>query len=217
MSELILILSNKLEAVMARIGAEKKAEIRNKILEVSKELFISKGYENTSTSEIAKAVGIAEGTVFNYFKTKSEIYMSILSVSFINIEDEALAQIDFTTGVVDIFMDLIEKTGKKILILPKRVLIEMGAVMINVTKSKPNLLKKMAEIDFKFMDQVYEIIIKLQETGAIKPCNARLLSESVYSAFMYEFMMYVYEKERTIDDMHERIREKLVFICKGYV
>ncbi len=217
MSELILILSNKLEAVMARIGAEKKAEIRNKILEVSKELFISKGYENTSTSEIAKSVGIAEGTVFNYFKTKSEIYMSILSVSFINIEDEALAQIDFTTGVVDIFMELIEKTGKKILILPKRVLIEMGAVMINVTKSKPNLLKKMAEIDFKFMDQVYEIIIKLQETGAIKPCDARILSESVYSAFMYEFMMYVYEKERTIDEMHKRIREKLVFICKGYV
>lgn len=217
MSELILIRDNKLEAVMARIGAEKKAEIRNKILEVSKELFISKGYENTSTSEIAKAVGIAEGTVFNYFKTKAEIYVSILSTTMINVTDEELNAIDFSTGVVDILMDLIEKTGKSMLILPKHVLMEMGVVMINFTKSKPNLLKKMIEMDFKFIEQVHTIIINLQENGTIKPCDAKLFSELVYSAFIYEFMMYVYEKECTIDEMHGRIREKLVFICKGYV
>ncbi len=202
---------------MARIGAEKKAEIRNRILEVSKDLFMTKGYENTSTSEIAKAVGIAEGTIFNYFKTKAEIYMSILSVSFINVTEEEFNSIDFTTGVVEILMHLIEKTGKKILILPKRVLIEMGVVMINFSKTAPNLLKKMVEIDFRFIDQVYEIIVRLQESGTIKPCDARHFSEIVYSAFIYEFMMYVYEKDCTVETMYDRIRAKLVFICKGYM
>ena len=34
------------------------------------DMFGEKGYASTSTSEIAKRAGVAEGTIFRYYKTK---------------------------------------------------------------------------------------------------------------------------------------------------
>lgn len=202
---------------MARIGKERKIEIRNKILEVSKDLFLSKGYEKTSTSQIAKNVGIAEGTIFNYFKTKADIFLGIMSVDFCNLTTEELENINFSNGVVDILMEFIDKSLRKILFLPKRILIELSIALFNAAKSNPYLVKKMAAIDFNFMNQVNEIIEKLQKQGLIKPCNPKVFSEAIYSVLMFEIMMYVYEKERSVETSKERMREKLEFICKGYV
>ncbi|MEG6566754.1 TetR/AcrR family transcriptional regulator [Thermoanaerobacterium saccharolyticum] len=50
-----------------------------KIINASIELFSEKGFDSTKTSEIAKNAGIAEGTIFRYFKTKKDILMSIVT------------------------------------------------------------------------------------------------------------------------------------------
>lgn len=202
---------------MARLGKEKKEEIRKKILMVSKDLFLSRGYENTSTNEIAKTVGIAEGTIFNYFKAKADIFLEIMSVDFISITPDELQSIDFTAGVADILMKFIEKSMKSIMILPKRILTELGIALMHTAKAKPDLIKKLADIDFRFMDQTNEIIRKLQQQGIVKPCDTRVFSEAVYSVLIFEFLMYIYEKERSVDSAKEELRKKLEFICKGYV
>ena len=43
---------------------KKMTEKQQKILENAIKMFAEKGYEATSTSEIAKASGVAEGTIF---------------------------------------------------------------------------------------------------------------------------------------------------------
>lgn len=43
------------------------------------ELFSEKGYEATSTSEIAKNAKVAEGTIFRYYKTKRDLLFAIPS------------------------------------------------------------------------------------------------------------------------------------------
>lgn len=201
---------------MTRIGKEKKEEIRKKILAVSKDLFLEKGYEKTSTNQIAKAVGIAEGTIFNYFKTKADIFLEVVSSDYVNLSSEELEEIDFSAGVVDIFMEFIEKSLKTIIVLPKRILVELAIALMNMGKSKPDLVKKMAAIDFKFMDQTIVIIEKLQHQGIINPCDTKVFSEAIYSACMFEILMYVYEKERSLETMKENLRMKLAFLCKGY-
>ena len=52
---------------------------RKKILETSIDLFAKKGYANTSTTEIAKAAGVAEGTIFKHFGTKKNLLLSSIS------------------------------------------------------------------------------------------------------------------------------------------
>lgn len=50
-----------------------KAAIQHRIVTAALALFQSKGFEATTTKAIARKAGIAEGTVFNYFRTKEDI------------------------------------------------------------------------------------------------------------------------------------------------
>ncbi len=56
-----------------RITAQAKSETRHRILEVAADLFRTKGFESTTTRDVAQAAGIATGTLFNYFATKETI------------------------------------------------------------------------------------------------------------------------------------------------
>ena len=53
--------------------AENKAAIRERIVKAALTLFQTKGFEATTTKAIARKANIAEGTVFNYFKSKDDI------------------------------------------------------------------------------------------------------------------------------------------------
>lgn len=52
----------------------KEAAIRrNEILDAAEQLFVSKGFDKTSTNDILHQVGIARGTLYYHFKSKEEI------------------------------------------------------------------------------------------------------------------------------------------------
>ena len=53
--------------------AANKEAIRDKIVKAALSLFQTKGFDATTTKAIARKAGIAEGTVFNYFKSKDDI------------------------------------------------------------------------------------------------------------------------------------------------
>lgn len=57
---------------MSRIVKEYD-ERRTEFLDVAQELFYSKGYEQTSVQEIIRRVGVAKGTFYHYFASKSEL------------------------------------------------------------------------------------------------------------------------------------------------
>ncbi|MDF9844081.1 MULTISPECIES: TetR/AcrR family transcriptional regulator [unclassified Paenibacillus] len=48
------------------------------ILEAAIEIFSDKGFSAASTSEIAQKAGVAEGTIFRYYKTKKDLLLSIV-------------------------------------------------------------------------------------------------------------------------------------------
>ncbi|WHY89438.1 TetR/AcrR family transcriptional regulator [Neobacillus cucumis] len=50
---------------------------RDKIIAAALSLFAKNGYEGTSLSEIAKAVGIQKPSIYNHFKSKEEIFLTI--------------------------------------------------------------------------------------------------------------------------------------------
>jgi AcrR family transcriptional regulator len=56
-----------------RITAEEKAATRQRILDAAIEAFRKRGFESTTTRDIAAAADIATGTLFNYFSTKEAI------------------------------------------------------------------------------------------------------------------------------------------------
>lgn len=57
----------------------KKPDIRRlEILKAAETLFDTHGYENTSVEAIIKAVGIAKGTFYHYFRAKKDILKAIV-------------------------------------------------------------------------------------------------------------------------------------------
>jgi AcrR family transcriptional regulator len=58
-------------------GKRKAADSRNKIRTVALRLFVTKGIKSTTTREIAKRAGIAEGTIYKHFQSKDEIALEL--------------------------------------------------------------------------------------------------------------------------------------------
>ncbi|WP_042475270.1 TetR/AcrR family transcriptional regulator [Bacillus ndiopicus] len=53
-------------------------ERRNEILNTAQTLFVTKGYTKTTINDILRAIGIAKGTFYHYFKSKEEVLDAII-------------------------------------------------------------------------------------------------------------------------------------------
>ncbi len=62
-----------------RISEHAKRERRARILEKAAEIFTEKGFDATTTRDIALVSGLATGTLFNYFPTKETLAMSMVT------------------------------------------------------------------------------------------------------------------------------------------
>ncbi|MFT4415580.1 TetR/AcrR family transcriptional regulator [Fredinandcohnia humi] len=70
---------NLLDALIEQTKLSKKqTDKQQKIVETAINMFAEKGYANTSTSEIAKAAGVAEGTIFRHYGTKDNLLLSVI-------------------------------------------------------------------------------------------------------------------------------------------
>jgi len=54
-------------------------DTKTKIIKNSLELFAQKGYEGTSMSDIATAVGIRKASIYSHYKGKEEIFQAVFS------------------------------------------------------------------------------------------------------------------------------------------
>jgi AcrR family transcriptional regulator len=62
-----------------RISQKAKKETDARIIKAAEELFLNKGYQGTTTRDIAAAAGIAAGTLFNYYRTKEALAMHMIA------------------------------------------------------------------------------------------------------------------------------------------
>ncbi len=51
---------------------------REQILEAATRVFAAKGFRRATTKEVARAAGVSEGTIYNYFEDKDALLMAIL-------------------------------------------------------------------------------------------------------------------------------------------
>lgn len=58
-----------------------KEDIRGRILAVAEQRFGQQGYSKTSMREIAGAVGVGVGNIYNYFRNKDELFCEVVRPS----------------------------------------------------------------------------------------------------------------------------------------
>jgi len=72
--------------------ASQKEAVRKRIVDAALALFQSKGFDQTTTRQIAQRAKLAEGTIFNYFETKEDIALHFLQLEV----DHAIATVRST-------------------------------------------------------------------------------------------------------------------------
>jgi AcrR family transcriptional regulator len=92
---------------------EQKTLRRNAVLKVAELYFLEVGYEAFSMSHLAKKAGVAKGTLYLYFETREEIFLTLYEQSlirwsqiFINdlpvsMTSKSYAQILYSTAMAD--------------------------------------------------------------------------------------------------------------------
>ncbi|WP_052659571.1 TetR/AcrR family transcriptional regulator [Bacillus alveayuensis] len=70
-----------------KFSEQEKEWIQSKLLEEGKKLFDTVGLKKTAIEDLTKAVGIAQGTFYTFFRSKEELFFTILMQ-----EEEAIRQ-----------------------------------------------------------------------------------------------------------------------------
>ncbi len=198
---------------MARISNEERERINQEILKRSKIEFDRVGYEKASTKRIAKEVGIGEGTLFNYYKTKAILFLEVMAEEFKEtkiVQEEGLS-------LDELISDMILQLMKPMMNLPKNVLKELAYASVNVAKKMPNLIKKYVELDMELMKDIEEIFNNMQELGILKACDTKELSEIIYGSVAFELLMYVYEADIQKEEVEKNIKSKVKTCIRGYL
>ncbi|MEH2296154.1 TetR/AcrR family transcriptional regulator [Nostoc sp.] len=70
-----------------------EAQTRTRILETAQRLFASKGFDGTTTRDLAQTAGVAEGTLFRHFPNKKAILVEVATSGWVEILTDLLTEL----------------------------------------------------------------------------------------------------------------------------
>lgn len=90
-------MTNAVEATAPTLAqtrrARRIAQRRAQILEAAEAIFAAKGYHRATTREIASAADVSEGTLYNYFTSKRDLFVGLM-VSRADVLIDSIAQVE---------------------------------------------------------------------------------------------------------------------------
>lgn len=156
---------------------EIREETRNLIIRKSVLFFAKNGFDGTKISDLSRHIGIAQGTIYIYFKSKEELYSEIFSIS------DKIAKNDKLTTLVKLPLPAETKIRKMSDYLIKN-LKEDEMFSSGIALYTQRLLE--GEADQSFYKATEKIIKQGQKEGSVVSGNSRKLSE------LYWGVVYLY-------------------------
>jgi len=74
-------------------AADRGGDKRERILQAAERVFAKRGFFAARVSEIAKDAGVADGTIYLYFKNKDDLLISLFEARMHQVNDELRAQV----------------------------------------------------------------------------------------------------------------------------
>ncbi|WP_047983092.1 TetR/AcrR family transcriptional regulator [Ornithinibacillus californiensis] len=178
---------------------------RQKILSTAEEIFGEKGYFETSIAEITLRAGVAQGTYYNYFSTKKEVFDELirqLSSSFrhqikVAMEKETTFEAKQRAGYLA-FFEWLTNHRNLYSIVQQSVLVDM--------KLYRWYYEKIAD---GFVRAIQEAIDKKE----CKPLNPETVAYCLMGIGQFIGMRWVFWEEEKVPD--EVINEAMDLIFKG--
>ncbi len=78
--------------------ARSKQELKQRILDAARELFVREGYESVSMRKIANKIEYSPASIYTYFEDKDEILDRLCEETFLKLSQEKMAVVQKMTG-----------------------------------------------------------------------------------------------------------------------
>ena len=164
-----------------RAGGREKAapDKRERILRAAIKVFARKGFYATRVSEIAKAAGVADGTIYLYFKNKDDVLVSIFEDRISKLLEFLRAEVARDNGIEDKLRRIIElQLG---LLEGQRDLAEV--ITVNLRQSSRLLKQYGAPLFIEYLEILAGVITEGQKSGALRgDLHPRILARSLWGA-----------------------------------
>lgn len=196
---------------------KKGLETTRQILDTTAELFARNGYDGVSVREIAEKAGIKESSLYNHFKSKSDILETLFD-EFIRYvpetrpSDEEIDKLLMIMEPEEVFKNILFHVGKSVC-----GTLSNTAMIINYEKFRN---PRAAEMYYRYVvkepaDYYERLINKMIERKMVKPVDARIMAEQynyVSIALTKEYIMAQYG----LADVHSVVgymAKTLKFFC----
>ncbi len=166
-------------AAKGRPARGREGDKRERILRAATKVFARKGFYATKVSEVAKAAGVADGTIYLYFKNKDDLLVSLFEDRIgrlLATLERALSERETPEErlrcVIELQLGLLEG---------ERDLAEV--ITVNLRQST-KLMKQYAAPKFLlYLDTIARVIAEGQRAGAFRPdVSPHLVARTVFGA-----------------------------------
>ena len=190
---------------------------RAQLLAVATDLFAARGYHATSISHIIEKASVARGTFYQYFRSKKEIFDSLLDQLFEQVTS-AVAPIEIASPeqIAQAIRANIESLCRRLQEnLPMgRILLEQ-AVGVNETGRE-----QLRDFYKRVLDRIERAITIGQKLGVVRRGDAGLIAvfllamvkESLYQQILGTRMLSV---QRLVDEIFETVQQGVLLVRLG--
>ncbi|MGV8150047.1 MAG: TetR/AcrR family transcriptional regulator [Alkaliphilus sp.] len=201
---------------MAGLREQKKEKSREEIIKAAKEVFFQHGYDKTTIAMISKRAGIGVGTIYNYFYSKAELYIQVMSDVFqvpfiqtrliVSTEKETASQIilKFFNSYLILFANV-----------KKEIIRETFAVFFGNTTDRKSIRNKLIQWDYEAIKTFKNIILSLVEKEKL-PAYFRVDESAhiLFSVFCISLMIYVYD-DTDLVEVQASLKKQIDFIFRA--
>lgn len=143
---------------------KKNAEKYHKILEAACKVFAEMGFHQSTISQIAKEAGVADGTIYLYFKNKNDILVQFYEYKTKQVFDRFREAVDQADTAVEKLRNLIRTHLNEFQKDPNMAMVYQAEVYQQRRKAKDSI-KEMSKM---YRDIITELIEQGQEEGSMR-------------------------------------------------
>jgi len=196
----------------------KKQQISNDIISNAKILFQKESYNGTTLEDIAVAADIGIGTIYNYYHSKADLFLSIVTDELkANLGKTRLKALDAKENIVDQTIELIINLAQPLQVTKKEMWKELIAVAIGQPNTDNRHLNSLIEYDSQFVIKLNEFFAELKNKGALSNVfPSETAATVIFYNILTSYLFYLYNPEKTMDELTESISEQVQFILEGW-
>ena len=153
-------------------------DTRTKILQAALQLFAKYGYDGTTTKDLAKTAGVAEGTLFRHFANKKAILVEVATEGWVDILTDLLTEL----SEMGSYKAVSQVMRRRLLNMRKNS--NLMRVCFIEAQYHPELKQHIqAEIIDKMTDVAEAFFETAMEKGIYRPMNPKIVAKVFLGIF----------------------------------